>query len=155
VVSQLSSGFLPSIITAAIVPYLGRFVAENNLGYVTGADGGYILSDVNVFIPDVGFISKTRLTDLPEREVTGPPKLAVEAKSPTDTFKSLQTKALEYLAYGTCMVWVVYPERKTVEVYTPTGDGNLNVVMLDINGPLEGGDVLPGFKLSVRDVFPK
>jgi Uma2 family endonuclease len=155
VIYELSPSFLPSIIAAAILQFLRSFVVGHDLGYVTGADGGYILSEDNVFIPDVAFISKTRLTELPEREVTGPPDLAVEVKSPTDTFKSLQTKAVEYLAFGTRMVWVVYPERKTVEVYTPVGEGNLNVETLDIDDTLDGGDVLPGFKLAVRDIFPR
>lgn len=155
VINELSPSFIPSIIAATFIRIIGTFVVEHDLGYVTGADGGYILSEDNVFIPDVAFISKMRLTELPEREVIGPPDLAIEVKSPTDTFKSLQTKAVEYLAYGTRMVWVVYPERKTVEVYTPTGEGNLSVVTLDIDSTLDGGDVLPGFKLAVRDVFPK
>ena len=42
-------------------------------------------------------------------------------------------------------------ESKEVEVYTP----NQAVKVLDINSTLDGGDVLEGFSLAVRDIFPE
>lgn len=54
----------------------------------------------------------------------------------------------QYLKYGTRMVVLVYPKSQTVVVYTPTGS-----MTLDIDDEFDGSDVLPGFKLAVRDIF--
>lgn len=47
------------------------------------------------------------------------------------------------------MVWVIDPERKLAEVYTP----GQPVKKIGINGVLEGGTVLPGFAVAVKDIF--
>jgi hypothetical protein len=54
------------------------------------------------------------------------------------------------LQYGTRLVWIFYPATRTVVVESPSGTQRL-----DIDGVLDGGDVLPGFKLPVRDIFDK
>jgi hypothetical protein len=46
------------------------------------------------------------------------------------------------------------PENETVAVSKLDADGNLQVETIDINGTLDGGDVLPDFTLAVRDIFP-
>jgi Uma2 family endonuclease len=121
---------------------IGRFVGNfaDAIGYVTGADGSYILSDEDEFMPDVGYISKERLPQMPERQVQGPPDLAVEVKSPTDSKRELRLKAEAYIRFGTRMVWLVFPDDGRVEVYLPGQD----VREVDIDGVLDGGDVLPG-----------
>jgi Uma2 family endonuclease len=48
------------------------------------------------------------------------------------------------------MVWLIFPEEKRVEVYEPDQD----VLELDIDRILDGGDVLPGFALPMREIFP-
>src|SRR4051812_23821631 len=81
---QKMPSFTPSRIASRINRFIGNFVDARDLGYVTGADGGYVMSPGNVFNPDVGFISKKRLPTEPEREAPVPPDMAVEVKSPTD-----------------------------------------------------------------------
>jgi Uma2 family endonuclease len=141
--------FTPSEIAATIVFYFKRYLLEHPIGYVTGADGGYILSDENTFNPDVGYISKVRLPERPEREVLVAPDMAVEVKSPTDSKRDMRKKAEIYLAFGTRLVWLVFPDDKAVEVYVPDKD----VETFGIDATLEGYDVLPGFTLAVRDIF--
>jgi hypothetical protein len=58
-------------------------------------------------------------------------------------------KAQLYLANGTRMVWIIYSTRQIIEVLTPT-----DRQLLTINDVLEGGDVLPGFSVPVRELFP-
>ena len=128
---------------------LSVYVEDNDLGYVTGADGGYMVGG-NRFIPDVGYISKARQAE-PSHEAYNPnaPDLAVEVLSPTDDRDSLRLKVAAYLVAGTTL-WVVDPDAKQVEVYGP---GNTPVV-LGADDTLNGGDVLPGFTLAVKAVFP-
>ncbi|MBN8634483.1 MAG: Uma2 family endonuclease [Anaerolineae bacterium] len=150
VIIQKMASFTPSQIAMRIGRYLGIFVDEHNLGYVTGADGTYILAPGFELIPDAAFISKVRLPVIPEREVEGPPDLAVEVKSPTDSKRELRRKAEDYLRFGTKMVWLVFPDEQRIEVYVQDQD----VLDVEIDGVLDGGNVLPGFTLLVRKIFP-
>lgn len=145
---ERAASFTPSKIAIRIGRFIGSFADE--LGYVTGADGTYVLSETHSFMPDVGYISKISLPQEPEREVYGPPDLAIEVKSPTDSKREMRLKVEDYLRFGTKLVWLVFPEERRVEVYEPDQD----VLELDINDTLNGGDVLPGFTLPVRDIFP-
>src|SRR5436190_320761 len=109
--------FTPSRIAALILTYLNMYLFQHPIGFVTGADGTYVISEGHVFLPDVGYISKERLPKKLEREVPIPPDLAVEVKSPTDAMRQMRIKAEKYVAAGTKMVWLVFPNRQTVEVY--------------------------------------
>lgn len=146
---EKTPSFVPSAVAMTIGAYLRLYVRERDLGYVTGADGGYVLNEGNVFIPDVGFITRARLPEAPAREAPVPPDLAVEVKSPTDTIRELRRKAEQYLAAGTRLVWLVFPDDRRVEVY----DGDADVITLSDGDTLTGGALLPGFTLSVRDIF--
>jgi Uma2 family endonuclease len=141
--------FVPSEIALNIGSFIKQYVREHHTGYVTAADGGYIMSGSDVFVPDVGYITRERLPQKPMREAPVPPDMAVEVKSPTDRKRDMRVKAEKYLAYGTRLVWLVFPEEQAVEVYTPDED----VKTIGIGGVLDGGDILPGFTLTVRDIF--
>jgi Uma2 family endonuclease len=140
--SGMSPSFVPSQIAMKIGHLILSYLDAHDIGYVTGSDGGYILSENTKLIPDVGYINKERLREIPSRDVPMPPDLAVEVVSPTDSIRDVQRKALKYLMYGTRMVWVVYPEDQTVDVYRPAQDGQAMIQTLDTNGLLAGDDVL-------------
>ena len=55
----------------------------------------------------------------------------------------------DYLASGACLGWVVYPRSRHVVVWTPHRVGRT----LDADSTLEGADVVPGFRLPLRDLF--
>jgi Uma2 family endonuclease len=141
--------FLPSEIAGNVIFHLKLFLRERALGRVSGADGGYVMPNGDVLIPDVGFIATLRMPETPEREPLAAPDLAVEMLSPTDRKRALRNKAERYLAHGTAMVWLVFPIEQLVEVYVADAD----VVTVGIDGVLEGGAVLPGFTLKVSELF--
>jgi Uma2 family endonuclease len=131
--------------------FFNAFVIPRDLGYVTGADGGFKLAVRRSRQPDVAFISKARLPELP-RDFKIAPDIAVEVVSENeDIFK----KAREYLQAGTRFAWAVYTDEKVVFVCTLDDDGTLRWQPFDINSTLDGGEVLPGFRLAVRDIFPE
>jgi Uma2 family endonuclease len=103
--------------------------------------------------PDVAYVSyerwakDRRIPTANAWEVT--PNLAVEVISPSNTADEIQTKLHEYFRAGVELVWVIYPREQEVYVYTaPT-----QVTILDRMGELDGGNVLPGFKLPVAALF--
>ena len=117
--------------------------------HVTGEQGGYMVSG-NRYAPDVAYLSKEKQAKLVRTGYNpNPPDLAVEVISPTDTETNITIKVGNYLAAGT-VVWIVRPEEKTVEVYAP----NQPVKVLSEDDTLDGGTVLPEFKLPVKAIFP-
>jgi len=135
IVEMAESSPTNSVTATRISTFINNFVIPRNLGYVTGADGGYKLAEKRVRQPDVGFISKARLPKLPKRFQI-PPDLAVEIVSPDeDIFK----KAREYLHAGTKMVWAVYTDEKTVHIMQLDEDGGLKSKPFDITSTLDGG----------------
>jgi Uma2 family endonuclease len=48
-------------------------------------------------------------------------------------------------------VWVVYPDEQQVVVHSPGQPAQI----VNIDGVLDGGDVLPGFTLPLRDIFAR
>jgi len=74
--------------------------------------------------------------------------LKFDYPSTAESQEQLRFKIANYLAAGT-IVWTVFPETQTVEVYAP----GKPPVRLCINDELKGGDVLPGFAMKVRDIF--
>jgi Uma2 family endonuclease len=130
--------------------FLSGFVIRHDLGFITGADGGFQLAPDVVRQPDVGFISKQRAAVLPHRFNVAP-DLAVEVVSPDeDVFR----KAREYLQAGTRMVWAVYAEDRIVYQMTLNEGGAILSLPFGEGDTLDGGDVLPGLSLPVRDLFP-
>jgi Uma2 family endonuclease len=139
-----------SIMSGIIIRLLGAFVDQHKLGWVTTPDGGYMVGGER-YIPDAAFISIAKYPKAPrETYIAQPPDLAVEIISPTDNEADLRAKLVNYVRAGTT-VWVVNPDQQFVQVFPP--DQAPKVV--DINGTIDGGNVLPGFTLAVKDIFPE
>lgn len=79
----------------------------------------------------------------------GAPDLAVEVAGDSQTISEMTKKALEYLAAGAKMVWIVDAEPRRVVLFTPPN----HVKILGPDDTLDGGDVLPGFSCKVADLF--
>lgn len=107
--------------------------------------------DTNERIPDISVVIGLEKPIVREGATPYLPDLAVEVKSPTDKIIAMRRKAERYSALGTRLVWLVFPETKTVEVYSAAEDSD--VVTLGVNDMLDGGDVLPGFSLAVGKIF--
>jgi len=85
----------------------------------------------------------------PSKAFPGPPDLAIEVVSLSNTASGIHAKVADYLAAGTRLVWVVDPEAETVTVYASLLAPRAHVVGQD----LDGGDVLPGFRVGVEEIF--
>jgi len=133
---------------------LADLVEEHDLGAVFGAETGFVLArdPDTVLAPDVAFVRADRL---PAEAVPGffpgPPDLAVEVLSPSDTAAAAGRKARSWIAHGTRLVWVVDPVARTVAVHRPRAEGRV----LGVDDTLTGGHVVRGFRVTVRDLFPR
>jgi Uma2 family endonuclease len=145
------TGFEHGIVSARIAQILNDFVRARGLGYICGAETGFILqrNPDTVRAPDVAFVCKEKVSSLPTSFAEFAPDLAVEIISPTDRSGEMEQKIADYLAAGTRLVWVVYPATKTVYVYRP----GRAVQRLSASETLSGEDVLPGFSITVSEFF--
>jgi Uma2 family endonuclease len=56
---------------------------------------------------------------------------------------------MEWLEFGSRLVWVVSSKLHTVTVYRSLTD----IVTLTEKDTLDGGDVVPGFQIQVAEIF--
>ncbi len=146
---EVVSNNYSSEVAAIILAEIRIFSKGKNLGRITGADGGYMVSGER-YIPDVAFISIKRQPEPSHHAYNpNPPDLAVEVLSPTDDPAAIRIKIVNYLRAG-ATVWVVDADKRQIEVYAP----NQPPKTLRIGDILDGGDVLPGFQPAVKDIFP-
>ncbi len=77
------------------------------------------------------------------------PDLVIEVVSETNSAQEVIQKVVDYLSAGTRLVWVVYPDVKQVHVYTDLTSARI----LTEPAELDGGDIVPGFRLSLTELF--
>ena len=147
------ASFAPSNFAARLLIRIGNYVEERGLGEVTGADGGYVLArgPDTVLAPDVAFVRAERLPSPKEQQHFAPiaPDLVVEVVSPSDRMREVNDKVKRYLAAGVVVVWVFHPRQRTATVRRE----NKAPLVLNAGDVLDGEDVLPGFRLSLSDIF--
>ena len=148
-----AAGARQGLIAALVYDLIRAFVREHDLGLVFPDGVGYILDrDPDLLrIPDVSFIAWARVPEdgIPEGFWLGAPDLAVEIVSPHDRANDVHDKVREYLEAGAQLVWVLWPKRRSVTTHTRDG------VTREFNpdDELLGGDVLPGFRVRVAELF--
>ena len=123
------------------------------LGVCAGQDTGFVLAtnpDI-VRAPDVAFVRQDRIPSGGVRRgyFPGPPDLAIEIRSPGDRPGEMLRKIGDYLDAGTALVWYLDPERRSATVYRQDG----STLTIGEDGVLDGEEVLPGFALSLSDIW--
>jgi Uma2 family endonuclease len=154
VLVEKAMGWYESRMGAVLIFLWGSFLEKHPLGIVVGESGYMRVNPEQVRIPDVAFYSWDHFPNkiLPMGQILDiVPDLAVEIWSPTNTTKEMHRKRGEYFAGGAKLVWEVFPQQRIVKVYTAPD----KETTLDENGVLDGGPVLPGFTLAVREWFER
>ena len=144
---------LHGIVCAHIAAELRNFVIDHDLGVVVGAETGFVVErdPDTVLGVDAAFISRERLSTIEDFDkfATSAPDLAVEVMSPSNTAREMEKKVALYFGAGARAVWVFNPRKKTAAVYNSPSD----VRILSEHETLEGGEVLPGFRLELSKLF--
>ncbi|MCA8954269.1 MAG: Uma2 family endonuclease [Planctomycetes bacterium] len=150
--SMSAAGWWHGLVVGWVHGQLDKLLAGNRTGFLFGAETGFVLArnPDTVRAPDVAFVTAARIPPLDRGFFEGPPDLAIEVTSPSDSFATVHEKALAWLDHGTPLVWVVEPKAGTVSVYRARDD----VRILAAGDTLTGDDVLPGLALPVAELFP-
>lgn len=129
------------------------YVSAHRLGELFTSDTQFVLSrnPDTVVKPDVSFIRTERMPPPEEHDRISriPPDFAVEIVSPGDRRAEVEDKIRRYQAAGVPLLWYVAPAQRMVTVYALRQEP----VVLSEGDTLDGGDVFPGFTLSVAEVF--
>jgi Uma2 family endonuclease len=152
-----------NVVTRTIFRRMDTFAEAHQLGEVF-SEAPFILPGTysadwvkDSRVPDVMFIAAARLAVYKAGDPTWDdkpyvivPDLVVEVVSPNDTYSKVETKIEQYLADGVQVLWLVDPQRRTVQVYYADRDWPDK---LRDGDTLIGGDPLLGFTLPVQDIF--
>jgi Uma2 family endonuclease len=133
----------------------GNYVEDHELGVCCGAETGFRIrrNPDTVRAPDFAFISANRV---PSDENTPgyidlAPDLVIEVISPSDRAGYVQRKMQEWIDAGVRLALAFYPDTMRIAVHEP---GHV-VKILGPDDEFDGGEVLPGFRCQVKDLFPR
>jgi Uma2 family endonuclease len=140
-------------IGSALIYRISSYVVPRRLGLVLTPDAAVVLStDPPVMrVPDGGFIRADRLPADRDRRrfLRVVPDLVVEIISPNDRPADVIAKGMMWLEAGVALFWLVDPDAESVTVF----ERGRTPRTLTIEHTLDGGTVLPGFALPMRDLF--
>jgi Uma2 family endonuclease len=145
-------GTRESHVSGEVLSLIKVFIRPLNLGIAIGGDGMLEVLPGQVRLPDVSFIARAKV---PHGLPPGPavlelvPDLAVEVLSPSNTPAEMSRKLREYFFAGTRLVWYIDLNDRSVTVYTAP-DQSTRLTEADT---IDGGDVLPGFRVPVARFF--
>jgi Uma2 family endonuclease len=148
-------GIYSVLLASYLVRHLGNFADAKALGRAVAEGLFHMPAPVNRDRrPDVAFVSydrwpKTRSVPRTDNAWDVVPNLATEVVSPTDSVYELEQKIVEYFQVGVELVWVVYPSQSKIHVLV----GPTQIQVLTATDVLDGGAVLPGFRLPLADLF--
>jgi Uma2 family endonuclease len=138
---------------AALTVLLGQHVRAQRLGRVLAAETGFRISrnPDTVRAPDVSFVARKRVPSAgpPDGYWELAPDLAVEVVSPSDTAADVQSKVQMWLESGVRLVWVVYPDTRSVVAYESLKE----ISTFTAEDTLSGGEVVTGFECKVAEIF--
>ena len=147
-------GWEESMLAIWIAGKITTILEETDLGHVTGPDGMYQFFPGRARGPDVAFIPWDRFpngerpTDAVPHVV---PTLVVEVLSKSNTKKEMERKRHEYFDAGVLLVWEIDPKSRSAKAFTSPQD----FTTFTANGKLSAGSVLPGFTLSLKELFAR
>ncbi len=147
-VVELQQSGVRGMLLALVAHHLAEFVNAHELGRI-GVETRCILPPATLRCVGVGFFAGvSRGRTYKSALATPVPNLAVEVVSPRTLADDLHERVLDFLDAGTRLVWVIHPRSQTVTVHQGSAARLLRSAEI-----LDGGDVLPGFALQLRDLF--
>jgi Uma2 family endonuclease len=137
-----------------LITLLADYAADFTKGRPFGPNTGYQVfphEPRRVRYPDVSFLRRERMPGggVARGHCRVTPDLAVEVVSPNDTAEEIDGRVKDFLRAGTPLVWVIYPDTRSVDIFRGDGTGGWRLE----DQELTGDDVLPGFACKVAELF--
>jgi Uma2 family endonuclease len=129
-----------------------EFVASGGLGEVLLAPCDVVLSDHDVFEPDLLFVSNDRSNIVTTANLRGAPDMVVEVLSPGTARYDRGYKQTLYSRHGVREYWLVDPDAGTVEVLAASGQGLAPVAAYTREDTLTS-PLLAGLSIDLAEIF--
>lgn len=133
---------------------IGNHIRQNRLGVLYASPFDVYLDDNNVFQPDLVFVSRERAAVLVPEGIAGAPDLVIEILSPSTAALDRRQKRRGYARVGTGELWLIDPEKRTVELYELRQNAEHPALVLDLaeEGIIESA-CFPGLRIALSDIF--
>jgi Uma2 family endonuclease len=126
---------------------------QPHLGEVFGDNTEFAPSDEVLVVPDAAFIRAAKIRLPYPQSFPFVPDIAVEVISPSNRHDEMLAQVELYLRYGSEQVWLLYPEERSLHIYTGVA-GDLRLRRLSAQDTLTAETLLPGLRLKVAQCFP-
>jgi Uma2 family endonuclease len=133
---------------------LMQYLEEHPIGELYDAPFDVYLSNVDVFQPDILFVSNDNRRILTDAGAEGPPNLVAEVLSPKTRNLDLIQKCRVYAREGVRELWILDPEPQTVVVYRFDEDLSNPVMTRTVTETLTS-PIFPGLEIVLEKVFRK
>lgn len=139
-------------ISCTIAVLISNFLGRHRQGEVFIGPLDVFLDDVNVYQPDVFFVSEQRRSIVTDHGIEGAPDLIVETLSPTTARYDKGSKRKIYARHGVREFWLVDPETRAIQVYLLGKDAETPVATHGDKAAFESV-VLPGRRVKTAAIF--
>jgi Uma2 family endonuclease len=141
-------------IVANLFRVLDPFIRERKLGEVFLAPFDVILSNLDIVVPDLLFVSGERSAIVTEKNLQGAPELIVEVLSEGTRKRDEVTKRKLYERFGVQEYWVADPVLESIKVYRQSGKGFERIAELSVEaGETLTSPLFPGLAIPLDAVF--
>jgi Uma2 family endonuclease len=154
VLVEKAMGWYESRVAIILAYFIEGYLDCHDLGILTGADGPMFVEPGQMRDPDLAFFSWEKFPNrlLPRDPILDHvPDLSVEVLSASNTPREMERKRRENFAGGARLVWEIDADDRWIRVYTAVDQ----FTTLRDGDDLTGGDVLPGFTMSVTTLFDR
>ncbi len=140
-------------VSMAISTFMNTFILTNKLGKLYAAPLDVYLTEFDLVVPDLVFISKDNpAIQKNNRCIEGTPDLIIEILSKGTQKLDRGKKMTQYRLNKVKEYWIIDPRNQTVEVYELQNGIFEMISYAEESGEIES-NVLEGFKLAVENIF--
>lgn len=141
------------IIAANLSTILMPYAQRERLGRVLAAPMDVFLDDLNVYQPDLLFVSAARASILQEDGIHGAPDLVVEILSP-GTARLEKRKRAHFAQHGTREFWQIDPGLQQIQRFEFARDPAKPTQLID-DGETFTSPLFPGLTISAAEIFKR
>ena len=136
-----------------VAAQLQNWADRDGSGVVFGSSTGFRLpGGLALRAPDAAWVRRDRLMALSERDRRGflplCPDFLIEIASPSDRRADLDAKMAEYRAAGLRLGWLILPDSRSVDTWTPA-----ETTVLAAPAAISADPLLPGFVLDLAAIW--
>jgi Uma2 family endonuclease len=143
-----------ALLTIELGLWFGRYLDENDIGFMLESQATLALRRGVIVSPDFSVVLWDQCSGRKVPWEWAPrlvPAVAVDIRGPSSTPERITRRHCEYFLAGVAIVWVIDPKTRAADVYTAPGAKTA----VPPTGALDGGDVLPGFRLTLTKLFER